>query len=229
VHARPDRRKETPIAKPARRILRENGLTLALLALFSLSLLGQALTGWRDESGEREAHGLPEAGFAEYVASGDFVEAVAENWEGEFVQMAAFVWLTSFLFQKGSPESRDPDEPPETVAVTARSPWPVRRGGWIRKLYGSSLTLALVVLYVGSATLHAFGGLRAWNEDRGMHGLPGRTMAEYVTSARFWAESFQNWQSEFLSIALMVVLAIFLRQKGSPESKPVESPHSRNE
>jgi len=87
----------------------------------------------------------------------------------------------------------------------------------------------LIVLYLGTATMHAAGGLRKWNDELRMPSRPDKTMAQYLVSSRFWAESFQNWQSEFLSIALMVVLAIFLRQKGSTQSKPVEAAHARNE
>ena len=208
------------------RLLKENGLTIALTALFAVSLLAQALTGWKDDVGERAEHGLPPETLGDYVTSGDFVEAVAENWEGEFVQMAAFVWLTSFLFQKGSPESRDPHEPPESEPVTPESPWPVRRGGWVLRLYEYSLGGVLFLLFLVSFAGHLLGGWAEQNAEQRLHGEAAGTLLDYATSSRFWFESLQNWQSEFLSVGLVVWLAVYLRQRRSPESKPVHAPHA---
>jgi len=207
------------------RIWRENGLTIVMLGTFLLCLVVQSLVGVRAHNNERHEHGQPPVRYVEYVTSGHFVEAVGENWESEFLQMAAFVWLTSFLFQKGSPESRDPNEPPERKPVTKDSPWPVRRGGWVRKVYENSLSLAFLLMFVVSFLLHASGGAREYSREQVLHGEQPVSMLSYLGTSQFWFESMENWQSEFLAIGAMVVLGIYLRQKGSPESKAVETPH----
>lgn len=206
-----------------RRFGRNNGLTLALLAFFLLTFAGgQFVTGRREYNAERVERGQAPVGIAEYARSPHFLEATGENWESEFFQMFVYVTLTVFLFQKGSAESNDPDNPriPEPK-LTARSPWPARRGGWVRRIYEHSLSLSLAACFLLSFALHAVAGERLRNEEAAAHGQALQTLGEYLGSARFWFESFQNWQSEFLSIGLMVVLTIFLREKNSPESKPV--------
>jgi hypothetical protein len=214
-----------------RHFLRDNGLSVVLFGLFVISLLGQALTGWRAHAEELRIHGLPEIALSEYLASGHFVSAVFENWESEFLQMAAYVVLTVFLFQKGSSESKKPDEDnpedesPEDRPHDPDAPWPVHRGGFILRLYSHSLSLALIALLLASFWLHLAGSTRRVNEEAVRHRRPVQTMAETLVSAEFWYESFQNWQSEFLSIAVLLVLGIYLRERGSPESKPVAAPH----
>lgn len=215
-----------------RRIFRENGLSIVLFLLFFFSLVGQTLTGHKEYNDDQQEHGQPTASFGEYLTSGHFIEATFENWESEFLQMAAYVVLTVFLFQKGSSESKKPDavERVDLISKQARkgkdTPWPVRRGGFVLKLYENSLALAFVLLFLGSFLLHAYGGVEEYNQDQLEHGGQAVSMMQYMGTSRFWFESFQNWQSEFFSIGLMVVLTIFLRQKGSPESKPVDSPNS---
>jgi hypothetical protein len=145
--------------------------------------------------------------------------------------MAVFVLLTTFLIQGGSPESRRPGVPepfdadPRDFANASDAPWPVRRGGWILRLYEHSLGLALVGVFVLSWVGHAAGGFAEYAADHVAHGQPRPAFHEYLVSARFWFESFQNWQREFLAIASMVWLAVYLRQRRSPESKPVHAPH----
>src|SRR5215212_561419 len=215
-----------------RRFLRDNGLSLALFVLFVISLVGQALTGWRAQIGELRLHELPEIGFFTYLASGHFISAVFENWESEFLQMAAYVLLTIFLFQKGASESKKPDEQnPEDESPSAKrsdpgAPWPVHRGGLLLKLYSHSLSIALVTLFLASFWLHLAGSTRRMNEEALQHHQPMQTMVETLGDPQFWYESFQNWQSEFLSIAVLLVLGIYLRERGSPESKPVAAPHA---
>ncbi len=216
-----------------RRFLRENGLSIALFGLFFFSLVGQSVMGLYEYNEDQREHNQPTVGYTEYLASGHFIEAVFENWESEFLQMAAYVLLTVFLFQKGSSESKDPDRLERVDVIPAQSgregdtPWPVRRGGWILRLYEHSLSLALVLLFAVSFILHAIGGAEEYNKNQIEHGQGGRALSalEYIGTSRFWFESLQNWQSEFFSIGAMVVLSIWLRQKGSPESKPVDSPH----
>lgn len=216
-----------------RRLLRENGLSIVLFGLFFLSLLGQYFTGLSQYNEDQQEHNQPEVGYTEYLTSGHFIEAVFENWESEFLQMGAYVILTVFLFQKGSSESKDPDKIervdiiPEQSHVNPDAPWPVRRGGWVLRLYENSLSIALLLIFAVSFALHAMGGAQEYNQEQLAHGRGGQALsaAEYIGTSRFWFESFQNWQSEFLSIGAMVVLSIWLRQKGSPESKPVDSAH----
>ena len=213
------------------RILRENGLSIVLFALFLLILVGQSVAGHRHYNDEQQDHGQQTVGYAEYLTTGDFLEVTMENWESEFLQMAIFVVFTIFLYQKGSAESKSPDEPEEVDREpdpnAPGAPWPVRKGGWILKLYENSLSLALFLLFVISFWLHAVGGARDYSEEQLVHGGQAVTTLGYFATSRFWFESLQNWQSEFLSIGVMVVFTIFLRQKGSPESKPVDSPHSK--
>jgi hypothetical protein len=211
--------------------IHDRALTLVLMAMFLMFLGGQFLTGLRDYNHTRAEHHEPPVGMTSYAVTGHWWESVFENWESEFLQMAVFVLLTTVLVQKGSPESRRPhvtelvDADPRDFADRPGVPWPVRRGGWILKLYENSLGLAFGLLFVVSWMGHAVGGAVEFAKNQTAHGKMPPTLFDYLTSSRFWFESFQNWQSEFLSIAAMVWLAVYLRQRGSPESKPVHAPH----
>jgi cell division protein FtsW (lipid II flippase) len=213
--------------------IRDNGLTLVLLLLFLVSLAGHSVVGRAKYNEDQEEHGRPTVTYAGYVTSSAFIESVFENWESEFLQMALYVWLTSFLYQRGSAESKDPDEreevdeEPETHQSDPEAPSPVRLGGVVLKLYENSLSLALLFLFLISFVLHLRGSVGESCRESLMHGGTCSTMIEHLGSSSFWFESFQNWQSEFLSIAVVVVFSIFLRQKGSPESKPVHTPHAK--
>jgi hypothetical protein len=216
-----------------RRIVRENGLSLVLFALFALTLgLGQTLTGWHESNKDNIEHGRPTEELGEYLKGAHFWEATTENWESEFLQMGVYVALTAFLFQKGSSESKsltkkEPvDREPRRSAHKKGAPWPVRRGGWVLAIYEHSLSLAFLLLFAACAAGHAAAGCLNYNQELAEHGGTALTVKQYLGSSRFWFESFQNWQSEFLAIFSMVVLSIFLRQRGSPESKPVDAPHS---
>ena len=217
-----------------RKILRENGRSIVLGLLFFVSLIGQAVAGHYAHNEEQQEHGQPAVNFVSYLGSSHFLEALAENWESEFLQMFAFVLLTAFLFQKGSAESRDPDEEepvnrdPRKSRNKKDAPGPVKKGGLILTLYEYSLSLAFLLLFLVSFALHAIGGAAEYNQDQREHGSTEVVSTlEYMGTSRFWFESFQNWQSEFLAVGAMVILSIFLRQRGSPESKPVDSPHSK--
>ena len=206
------------------RLLRDNGLTLALMAAFLVSLGGMMLAGWADENAELAQHSRPAISFASYIVSGSFLSALFENWESEFLQMAAYVIFTAYLFQRGSAESKNPDEPPrpgDELPKAWRSRAPIL--GW---LYGHSLGIALALLFIFSFVAHWLSSVSAANQEASAHGGPHLSALQYLADARFWFESFQNWQSEFLSTAVLVVLSIFLRFRGSPESKPVAAPHS---
>jgi hypothetical protein len=215
-----------------RRFFRNNGLSVVLFVIFIFTLLGQSLTGHQEYNQDQQEHGQPTVSFGEYLGSGHFVEATFENWESEFLQMAAYIVFTVFLFQKGSSESKKPgatervDIIPERSRQEKDTSWPVRRGGFVLKLYENSLFIVFMLLFLASFALHAAGGAVEYNQDQMEHGGQTVSFIQYMGTSRFWFESFQNWQSEFLALFSMVVLSIFLRQKGSPESKPVDSPHS---
>jgi hypothetical protein len=212
---------------------RRNALGLTCFAVFVVLVIALALTGHRAYNAEQHVLGNPRVSFATYLGEGHFWEAVFENWESEFLQMAAYVMLTVFLIQKGSSESKDPDkhdrvddDPREADLRRSGVPWPVRRGGiWLR-LYENSLFVAFVLLFLASIVGHAFGGLDVYNDDLRQSAQPAVSVWGYVTSAEFWYESFQNWQSEFLAVFAIIFLSIYLRQRGSPESKPVMEPDS---
>ena len=215
-----------------KRFWRENNLSIVLLGLFFVSFIcGQAGSGFFESNEDRAQHGLPELTFGSYLLSAHFFEATTENWESEFLQMGVFVYLTVFLRQKGSAESKSLSQPEEVDRDPRRSknkniaPWPVRRGGWILKIYENSLSLAFLILFLVAFFLHAVSGRSEYNTEQLAHGQAPVTIAGYMTTSRFWFESLQNWQSEFLAIGLMVIFTIWLRQRGSPESKPVDAPH----
>jgi hypothetical protein len=214
------------------RFLRYNALSLCLLGFFCISIAGQIGFGLSAYNGEQLERGAQAVSLGAYLVSGHFLEAVFENWESEFLQMGVFVWLSARLVQKGSAESKPLDEPDESAEDPRDKqhergvPWPVRRGSWALWLYERSLAIAFGLLFILSFALHAYGGVLLENEERLKDGLPPQSSFEFVVSSQFWYESFQNWQSEFLSIFAVVVFTIFLRQRGSPQSKPVASPHS---
>ncbi|MEA2723419.1 MAG: hypothetical protein QOH59_1190 [Gemmatimonadales bacterium] len=213
-----------------RRLVRENGLSIVLLSFFLLFWAGQSVVGHREHNSEQRDHGRPEIPYGGYLRSSHFWEATAENWESEFFQMYAYVILTAFLYQKGSSESKklgetEPVDRDPRRSKRRNAPWPVRRGGPVLKLYENSLSLAFLLFFLVSISLHAVAGAGVYNDEQAAHGHPDLSVLQYAGTARFWFESLQNWQSEFLAIGAMVVFSILLRQRGSPESKPVDSPH----
>jgi hypothetical protein len=209
--------------------IRNSKLAFACFGFFALFLVAQSLTGWRAYDADQRQHGEPTVGYLSYLTTGHFVEATFENWESEFLQMAAFVLLTAFLVQKGSAESKPEgggpsDEDPRLHRDEPDAPWPVRRGGVWLKLYENSLLIAFVILFAGSIAGHALGGAREYSSEQQAHGAHPVGAWEFVRTSEFWFQSFQNWQSEFLAVGSIVVLSIMLRQRGSPESKPVHAP-----
>jgi hypothetical protein len=214
--------------------VRNNSLALVCFALFAIFVVGQFFAGLRDYNADQKVHGQPELSLGEYATSGAFWEALSENWESEYLQMASYVILTVFLIQKGSSESKDPDKQDavdqDPAQVDKRgAPWPVRRGGLWLRLYENSLFLVFLALFLASFVTHAFSGARAFSAEQQEHGEPRVSAIEYVQRSRFWFESFQNWQSEFLAVGSIVLFSVWLRQRGSPESKPVHAPHSETE
>lgn len=210
-----------------KQFLRNIGLSLVFFLLFIITLCGQAITGLKEHNQEMVEDGGHPVGMREYLSSGHFIQATFENWESEFFQMALYVVLTIFLFQKGSAESKDPEGGEEVDREPNRHrknvPWPVKKGGLILTIYKNSLSLALFLLFAISFVLHWYGSLKDYNQEEVLKGLPTETAVQYLGNPRFWFESFQNWQSEFLSVFAIVVLSVFLRQYKSAQSKPVDA------
>jgi hypothetical protein len=211
--------------------LKNNSLSLVFLLLFLFSLVGQTVNGLQQHNQEMKDEGGQQLSMTEYLRSGHFLQSTFENWESEFLQMALYVILTMFLYQKGSSESKDPDKEKEEVdrepdPKRKDAPWPVKTGGLVLSIYKHSLCYALFLLFAFSFLLHWYGSLKDYNEEQLLKGQPAETAMQYLGNSRFWFESFQNWQSEFLSVLAIVVLSIYLRQKGSPQSKPVDAPFS---
>ena len=216
-----------------RRSVRDNSLSLVAFGLFFFTFLfGQSIAGFRVYNGEQIEHGEPTVSYLGYLLTPHFGEATFENWESEFLQMGLYVLLTVWLVQRGSAESKDPDsvepvdEDPTAHRDDPNAPRPVRLGGIALALYRNSLSIAFIVLFLLSLWLHALTGAHAFSADEVAHGGQPVTTLTYLTTSQFWFESLQNWQSEFLAVAAIVVLSIFLRQQGSPESKPVHAPHA---
>jgi amino acid transporter len=211
-----------------KRFFRNNGLSLVFFFLFIIALIGQFFSGYAEHNKERKEQGYRPISVSEYIYSGHFIQATFENWESEFLQMALFVVLTISFRQKGSSESKkcegkeevDREPSPERKGA----PWPVKKGGIYLNIYKHSLTIALLILFLLSFVFHFYGSLKNENEELHLKGLPPETFGQYIFSSRLWFESFQNWQSEFLSVFAIVILSVFLRQKGSPQSKPVDAP-----
>ena len=208
-----------------------NSLGIVLIALMIVTLFGQAYTGWITENKELVEEGQAPLSVGEYLQSGHFLQATFENWESEFLQMMLYVLLTISLRQKGSSESKklegEEDVDKEPIAHPD-APWPVRKGGIWLSIYKHSLSIAFGILFLISFILHFFGSFHDFNLEQSIKGKPTVDAASYLFESRFWFESFQNWQSEFMAVAAIVILSIWLREKGSPESKPVDMPHNEN-
>ncbi|SKB63657.1 DUF6766 family protein [Daejeonella lutea] len=205
-----------------------NGLSIVFLLLFIITLAAQVLAGWKDHNNTLNDAGTSSLSFMAYLDTGHFISSTFENFQSEFLQMALYVVLTIYLRQEGSSESKKLDGKEEVdrePKASKNAPYPVRKGGWMLKLYSMSLSIAFVLLFAISWGLHFYGSLLDHNEGQMLNGKPVFTAAQYLMEPSFWFETFQNWQSEFLSVASIVFLSIYLRQKGSPESKPVDAPY----
>lgn len=206
-----------------------NSLSIVVITLMLACLTAQFLTGWNTHNTELAENGKVLLSAGEYMHSGHFIQATFENWESEFLQMMLYILLTVSLRQKGSSESKSLDgkEDVDREPVSHNNaPWPVKKGGIWLKLYKHSLSLAFAILFLFSFIMHFYGSLKDFNEEQIAKDKPVTTAVHYISDSRFWFESFQNWQSEFLAVASIVILSIWLREKGSPESKPVDMPHN---
>jgi hypothetical protein len=216
-----------------RRVLRDNGLGLFFGVIFLLALAGQALAGNADFNAQQVANGLPAISLAHYLLSADFAADVTENWQSEYLQFLLYIVATVWLAQRGSPESKKPDElgtgsdEEQKVGRWAGkgSPGWARVGGWRTSLYSNSLGLTMGLIFLLSWLAQSIAGWSAYNGEQLAELQSPVTWAGYWQSADFWSRTLQNWQSEFLAVGSMAVLSVYLRQRGSPESKPVGDPH----
>jgi hypothetical protein len=217
-----------------RKALRDNSLSLFFGLILLLTLVAQALTGVADYNRTVALSDLPTMSVGEYVTSSQFAVDVAENWQSEYLQFLLYILLTVWLVQRGSPESKKvgeeggEDEKKQKVGRHAdpESPRWAKVGGWRTTLYSNSLGLVMALFFLGSWGAQLVAGTSAYNSERLQDRQAPISMLDYGHTPDFWNRTFQNWQSEFLAVGSMVVLSIYLRQRGSPESKPVGSPHT---
>ncbi|HLP04988.1 MAG TPA: DUF6766 family protein [Paludibacter sp.] len=209
-----------------------NSLSIVMVAFMLAFWSGQFFSGMSTYNKEQKEKGHPELTAGEYSRSGHFIQATFENWESEFLQMTFYVLLTIYLRQKGSSESKSLDQPEpvdrEPDPNRPNAPWPVKKGGLWLKLYSNSLTIAFLILFAGSFAMHFYGSLKNYNTEQAGNHQPPVSASSYIGNAQFWFESFQNWQSEFLAVTSIVLLSIWFRQKGSPESKPVDASYDED-
>jgi uncharacterized protein DUF6766 len=217
----------------ARRFLFENGLSLFFLGLFLAALVGQAVAGHQVFNADRDAHGGSPISFVHYLTTSHFAQAVSENWQSEYLQFVLFILATVWFVQRGSPESKplesagresDRDQRVGPYAG-AHSPWLARVGGLRTALYSHSLALLMGTLFLGSWFAQSVSGWSEFNDQQHEHHEAGVSWLGYLTQADFWENTLQNWQSEFLAVGSMAIFAVYLRERGSPESKPVGAPH----
>jgi hypothetical protein len=216
-----------------RRFLRDNGLTLTFLALFLAALAAQAIAGHAEFNNDQADHGGSPISFWRYVFSSAYGVAVMENWQSEYLQFTLFIGLTVWLVQRGSPESKELDKQgiesdrDQRVGQHARqdSPRWARADGLARRIYENSLLLVMGAAWLGTWVAQALTGLVEYNSEQLEHLSEPLSLGHYVGRASFWERTLQNWQSEFLAVGSMAILAVYLRQRGSPESKPVGAPH----
>ena len=216
-----------------RRFIRDGGLTLVFLALFVGTIIGQSFVGLAAANEQAAAHGQPSRGYWEFVTSSEFVVDVAENWQSEFLQFFVFILATIWLIQRGSPESKKPgdegrgsdaDQHVREYALPESPRW-ARARGLRLWLLSNSLLLTMGAVFLLSWYAQSLAGHVVANQENAQHGQPSITWVGYVFSPDFWNRTLQNWQSEFLAVGAMVAFSIYLRQRGSNESKQVGIPH----
>lgn len=213
--------------------IKDHALSICFAIAFIVVLVGQSVAGLFAYNEEQSSHGAATTDWLSFVSSSDFVVDVAENWQSEFLQFLLFIMATVWLVQRGSPESKKPgdeglgSDEDQLVGAHARpdSPRWARVDGWRRRLYANSLALTMGAIFVASWLLQGLAGVVVYNSEQELHGAAPVSFGEYLLSADFWNRTLQNWQSELLAVGCMVAFSIFLRQRGSAESKPVGAPH----
>ena len=216
------------------RWLRDNGLSLFFGAIFLAALLGQSVAGQHAYNEEQLEHGSEAVSYTRYLVSSHFGRAMLENWQSEWLQFILFAVATVWLVQRGSNESKRPGEAglesdrKQEIGGFARpdSPAWAKARGWRTLVYSNSFVIVMSLIFLGSWLGHSLTGWTDFNEEQRAHDQPTVTWARYLTQPRFWEETLQNWQSEFLAVGTMTIFTVYLRQRGSPESKPVGAPHS---
>jgi hypothetical protein len=218
-----------------RRFIKHNGLSVVFLGLFLAALVFQAIAGLAEFNDEQDMHGDPHVSFSRYVTSSAFGVAVMENWQSEYLQFTLFALMTVWLLQRGSPESKElgragrESDREQLVGEHALddSPRWARVAGLRRRVYENSLLLVMATIWIGTWFAQSITGVTEYNSERLDHHLDTLSWLEYLGSANFWEKTLQNWQSEFLAVGSLAIFAVYLRQRGSPQSKPVGAPHHR--
>jgi hypothetical protein len=216
-----------------RSFARDNGLSLFFLTIFLGALVGQAIAGHEAFNQDQVEHGGQAISLTSYVTSSHFGNAVMENWQSEYLQFMLFMLATVWLLQRGSPESKEPGtEGTESDRAQRIGGWaPSDAPGWARVrgirtwVYSNSLLILMALIFFGSWFAQSVTGWTDFNSDQQAHGEATVSWLSYLGSAQFWEATLENWQSEFLAVGSFAVLAVYLRQRGSPESKPVGTPH----
>ncbi|MCU1675864.1 MAG: hypothetical protein JWM93_622 [Frankiales bacterium] len=214
--------------------LRDNALTLTFLGIFVATLVGQAIAGWHQYNGDQLAHGESTYTFLRYLGSSSFGADVAENWQSEFLQFSMFIFLSVLFVQRGSTESKPPgEEGRETDEeqkvgrhADANSPLWARAGGLRTAVYSNSLLIVMTFFWLFSWLVQSVDGWRVFNDEQQSHDQPELGYGSYLTGSDFWNRSLQNWQSEMLAVASVLIFTVFLRQRGSEQSKPVGEAHA---
>jgi hypothetical protein len=213
--------------------IRDQSLSLFFLALFLLTLFGQSVAGWKSHNEQQLEHDSPTISYPRYLVSSDYGQAVMENWQSEYLQFVTFIMATIWLVQRGSNESKqirdigtESDEK-QKVGRHAKdnSPRWAKTGDWRTSLYSNSLLLIMLTIFFGTWFAQSVTGWTEYNADQRDHDQPTVSWGTYVTRPDFWESTLQNWQSEFLAVGTMAAYTVYLRQRGSPESKPVGAPH----
>jgi hypothetical protein len=215
------------------RFVRDNGLSIFFLAIFLLSLAGQAIAGHGSFNHDQLLHHGDPISLGRYLTTSEFAADVAENWQSEYLQFTLYIFGTVWLLQRGSPESKPLDkaglESDEDQKVgehaDARSPRWARAGGLRTALYSNSLLVVMTTIWLGSWLAQSIAGASGYNASQLDHQAATVSWPHYLGSSDFWSRTLQNWQSEFLAVGSMAILSVYLRQRGSPESKPVGAPH----
>jgi hypothetical protein len=214
--------------------LRSNSLSIFFLTIFLLAVGAQSYAGWHKSNQERASHHEHSISYGRYVTSSEFGQAVTENWQSEYLQFVLYFMATIWFVQRGSPESKRWSERgrqsdvDQELGENARPDAPSlakRTGGVLRALYSNSLLLWMGLIWLASWFAQSVTGWSAYNSDQLAHKEAGTNWIGYIHSSDFWEATLQNWQSEFLAVGSMAIFAVYLRQRGSPESKPVGAPH----
>jgi hypothetical protein len=215
------------------RFARDNSLSIFFLAIFLASLAGQAIAGHGQFNHDQLLHHGDPISLGRYLTTSQFAADVAENWQSEYLQFTLYIVGTVWLLQRGSPESkpldqagRESDEDQQIGPHAGpRSPRWARTGGLRTALYENSLLIVMTTIWLGSWLAQSIAGASGYNADQLDHQAATVSWLGYLGSSDFWSRTLQNWQSEFLAVGSMAILSVYLRQRGSPESKPVGAPH----